>query len=189
MRGSDLPVVIIALIVSVGILIWVLRTRGLGKPVNAVDRDTKGLPRRTRSALRELISIPLERVDDVRLAAVILMIQIVRTGSPITASEKTRIFELMETPLQVEAIAATFERAWSYTQARRPFPQVAEPLVPLFREHLTEDERLHFVEMLTQVASAHSAPSDLQREALARLKRRLTGATPTLGASRNGNFG
>ncbi|KQT50114.1 hypothetical protein ASG52_08620 [Methylobacterium sp. Leaf456] len=184
-----MPVLIVAITVLAGILFWVLRAHGTVKQIREVDRDTKGLQRRAKSAIQGLIGTPLERVNDVRLAAVILMIQIVRTGSPVTASEKTRILELMENPLQVEAISATFERAWRYTEGRRPFSLVADPLVPLFRERLTEDERLHFVEMLTQVASAHSAPSELQREALVRLKRRLTGAAPALKTSRAGNFG
>lgn len=184
-----MPVLIIAITVLAGILFWILRVHGTVKQIQEVDRDTKGLQHRAKSALQGLIGTPLERVNDVRLAAVILMIQIVRTGSPVTASEKTRILELMENPLGIDTIAATFERAWRYTQERRPFSLVADPLVPLFRDRLTEDERLHLIEMLTQVASAHSAPSELQREALVRLKRRLTGAAPALAAHRAGNFG
>lgn len=184
-----MPVLIIAITVLVGVLFWILRAHSTVKQIQEVDRDTKGLQRRAKSALQGLIGTPLERVNDVRLAAVILMIQIVRTGSPVTASEKTRILELMENPLEIPTISATFERAWRYTQERRPFSLVADPLLPLLRERLTEDERMQFVEMLTKVASAHSAPSELQREALVRLKRRLSGAAPALRTSRAGNFG
>lgn len=45
------------------------------------------------------------------------------------------------------------------------------------------------MDMLTQVASAHSAPSELQREALVRLKRRLVAGKPELATSRAGHFG
>lgn len=184
-----MPVLIIAITVLVGVLFWILRVHGTVKQIQEVDRDTKGLQRRAKFALQGLIGTPLERVSDVRLAAVILMIQIVRTGSPVTASEKTRILERMENPLAIPSISATFERAWRYTEERRPFSLVADPLLPLFREALTEDERMQFIDMLTQVASAHSAPSELQREALARLKRRLAGGVPALRTNRVGNFG
>ncbi|MCP1557019.1 UNVERIFIED_ORG: hypothetical protein M2438_001093 [Methylobacterium sp. SuP10 SLI 274] len=48
---------------------------------------------------------------------------------------------------------------------------------------------MQLVEMLTNVASAHSAPSELQREALARLKRRLIAGKPELATSRADHFG
>jgi len=184
-----LPILILVAATLAGVVFWVLRVHGTVTRLREVDRDTKGLQRRTRSALADLFGSPLERVSDVRLAAVILLIQIVRTGSPITAAEKTRILELMERPLEIEAISRMFERAWAYTQARHPFSQIADPLVPLLKARLTEAERLQFVEMLRSVAAAHSAPSELQREALARLKRRLVTDRPTLVVSRTGDHG
>ena len=184
-----MPVLIIFTAVVASVLFWLLRAHYTVKQLKEIDQDTKGLQRRAKSAFESIVGSPLQRVNDVRLAAVILMIQIVRTGSPITASEKTRILELMENPLEIHTISATFERAWRYTQERRPFSLVADPLLPLFREKLTEAERMQFVDMLTKVASAHSAPSELQREALVRLKRRLSGGKPTLATNRAGNFG
>lgn len=172
-----------------GILFWVLRAHGTMKHLQEVDQDTKGLQRRAKSALQSIIGTPLGRVRDVRLAAVILMIQLVRTGSPVTAAEKTRILELMEDPLRVEAVSAMFERAWGYTQARRPFSLVADELLPLLRDSLDERERLQLVDMLSKVAAAHSAPSELQREAIVRLKRRLLSGSPALRASRSADFG
>ena len=184
-----MPILILVAAVLAGVLFWVLRVHGTVSQLREVDRDTKGLQRRAESALSDFFGTPLQRVNDVQLAVVILMIQIVRTGSPITAAEKTRILELMETPLEVEAISALFERAWRYTQARYPFSQVADPLVPLLRSRLTEAERGQLCEMLTSVASAYSAPSELQREALVRLRRRLVGGRPALAAERQGDHG
>lgn len=43
--------------------------------------------------------------------------------------------------------------------------------------------------MLSKVAGAHSSPSELQREAVARLKRRLLSGMPALKAGRSGNVG
>ncbi len=101
------------------------------------------------------------------------MIQRVRTGSPLTAREKTRILGFMETPLELERISAIFERAWTYTQARLPFSQVSDQIVSLLRETLTPPERAQPIEMPTEVAGAHSAPGALQREGIARLRRKL----------------
>ncbi|MCJ2089211.1 TerB family tellurite resistance protein [Methylobacterium sp. E-005] len=168
-----MPLILGLIGIFTAILFWVLRVHGTVKGLQVVDRDTKGLQRRAVSTFEDIVGTPLQRVRDPRLAATILMIQIVRTGSPLTASEKTRILEFMETPLQIERISATFERAWGYTQARRPFSQVSEQLVPLLRESLTPAERGDLIAMLTQVAGAHSAPSELQREGIARLRRRL----------------
>ncbi|GJD94397.1 TerB family tellurite resistance protein [Methylobacterium iners] len=182
--------VIIALLGIIGgIVFWIIRAHSAAQALGEVNRDTKGLQRRAKSALQDIIGTPLRGVRDVRLAAVILMIQLVRTGSPVTAAEKTQILEFMEDPLEVEAISTMFERAWGYTEPRRPFSLVADELLPLLRDQLTEPERLQFVEMLSKVASAHSAPSELQREAIVRLRRRLLAASPALAADRTGDFG
>lgn len=168
-----MPILLALLGVIAASLFWILRVHGTVKALQTVDRDTKGLQRWAVSILGGIFGTPLQRVRDPRLAAVILMIQLVRTGSPLTASEKTRILELMEERLEVERISATFEKAWSYTRARLPFSQVADPLVPLLRQALTLDERADLIAMLTQVAGAHSSPSELQREGITRLRRRL----------------
>jgi uncharacterized tellurite resistance protein B-like protein len=155
------------------VLFCILRAHRTVKGLQPVDRDTKGLQRGAVSTFEGIVGTPLQRVRDPRLAAVILMIQLVRTGSPLTASERSRILEFMETPLAVDRISATFEKAWVYTQARLPFSRVADALIPLLREALTAAERAELVAMLTQVAGAHSPPSELQRKGIARLKRRL----------------
>ncbi|WP_029006356.1 TerB family tellurite resistance protein [Azorhizobium doebereinerae] len=154
-------------------MFWIVYMHRTVKGLQDVDRDTKGAQRRALSAIRNIVGTPLERVRDPRLAAVILMIQLVRTGSPVTASEKTKILEFMEDPLGLEAISAAFEQAWGYTQPRYPFSQVADVLTPLLRQKLTPEERTDLIAMLNQVASAHSAPSELQSEGIVRLKKRL----------------
>lgn len=168
-----MPILLGLIGIIVAGLFWILRTHGTVKGLQEVNRDTKGLQRRAVSTFANLVGTPLQRVRDPRLAAVILMIQLVRTGSPLTASEKTQILDYMEKPLEVDRISATFERAWGYTQARLPFSQVADALAPLLRDALTPAERGELIVMLTKVAAAHSPPSELQREGIARLKRRL----------------
>lgn len=168
------------IVIGGGVLVWIVRAkRGPG-------REVEDLRRRNESPLAHLVGVPVGRLRDVRLAAVILMLQLVRTGSPVTAAEKTKILEFMEDPLRVEAASAMFEVAWGYTQARRPFAQLADALLPLLRERLTLDERLQLVDMLNSVASAHSATGELQRKAIAGLRRQLVVASPALRANRTG---
>ncbi|SDN18945.1 hypothetical protein SAMN05216360_106210 [Methylobacterium phyllostachyos] len=168
-----MPLIIVLIGITVAILFWILRVRGTVKTLRDVDRDIRGPQRRVGSAFEDIAGTPLERVRDPRLAATILMIQLVRTGSPLTASEKTQILEFMETPLEIARISASFEWAWTYTQARLPFARVADPLVPLLRRTLTPAERTELIAMLNQVAGAHSAPSQLQREGISHLRRKL----------------
>lgn len=160
-----------------GLLLWRAGRRRRRPGMDGGRRS----PRHARSGLEDIFRAPLRRVDDVRLAAVILMIQIVRTGSPITASEKTRILDFMEHPLEIEAISGVFERAWPYTQARMPFARIADDLVPLLRRHLTPTERHGLIDMLRHVAEAHSPASDLQSAAIRQLGEHLVGRTPQAG--------
>lgn len=167
---------------------FVIRAHSTAQALREVDRDTKGLQHRAKATFQSIIGTPLGRVRDVRLAAVILMIQLVRTGSPVTAAEKSRIQDFMRNPLEIESIAALYEKAWGYTEHRRPFSLVADELVPLLRTALTEPERLHLIEMLDAVASAHSPASELQREALVRLKRRLDSSITFVKANQSGGL-
>ncbi|MCJ2093544.1 TerB family tellurite resistance protein [Methylobacterium sp. J-072] len=184
-----MPILIAVVGILAAIIFWILRAHCTVQHLNDVDHDTMGLQRQAKSVLEDVFGTSLERVRDVRLAAVILMIQLVRTGSPVTASEKTRILDFMETPLGIATMSAMFERAWRYTQARLPFAQVADPLIPLLRGHLTVAERTELIDMLTKVAAAHSEPSALQREAIGRLKRRLPTENPSCVVDRRRAFG
>ncbi|GJE16802.1 tellurite resistance TerB family protein [Methylobacterium marchantiae] len=175
--------IVALLLLAAGILVWIIS----GK--RGSDTNVDEMVRRARSPLAKLIGIPIERVRDVRLAAVTLMLQVARTGSPVTAAEKSRILEFMRDPLEVEAISAMYEVAWSYTQARRPFPLLAGELLPLLRETLTPDERLQLVDMLIAVASAHSEMGELQHKAITQFREDLMAASPALKASRAGDSG
>lgn len=163
-----MPFLILLLLVC-GLLYWMWYSN------NAVQRRvTSGPDADRRGPMLALFGNRLEKVSDPRLAATILMLQLVRTGSPITAAEKTAIMELMEEPLGIANIEAIFVRAWSYTDGSRIFSPVADDLVPMLRRKLTLQERLDLVDMLRKVAGAYNEPSELQLEAIARLKRRLT---------------
>ena len=168
-----MPVLLGLLAIVGAILYWVIRAHSTVRAVQDINRDTKGLQSRVKYGLQSLIGTPLQRVRDPRLAAVILMVQLVRTGSPVTEAEEAKIMELMKHPLQIEDPPAMFGRAWDYTQARRPFSTAADELLPLLRNRLSDDERRELIEMLRQVASAYGEPSELQDEAIVRLKRRL----------------
>jgi len=83
-------------------------------------------------ALLDIVGTPLQRVCDVRLAAVILMIQLVRTGAPLTAAEKQVIFALLDDRLRIEDRQVMFERTWPLTEQSRAIRPVADALRPLF---------------------------------------------------------
>ncbi|TDR94573.1 TerB family tellurite resistance protein [Enterovirga rhinocerotis] len=167
-------VVIIGVLAIVGgILIWVLRAHSAVTAVRDLDRDTKGLRRRIRHAVQDFAGGALRRINDPRLAAAILMIQLVRAEGAMSAEEKTEILDVMETKLGLPDPAATFEKAWGYTEPGRPFSIFADELLPLFRKSLDARERDDLVGMLRRIAAADAPPSDLQGEAVIRLKKRL----------------
>jgi uncharacterized tellurite resistance protein B-like protein len=172
--------VLLAVAAAAGGLYWLLRSSKASKPAQ-MQAEQAPRPRSLDRGIDlpdpdVLARRPLHKLEDVRLAAVILMIQLVRTGAPLTASEKNVIFDLMADPLEIEDRQAMYELAWRMTDRGRVFSPVADDLAPLLMDRLTLAERLDFIEMLSKVASAYGEASDLQREAIVRLKRRLTGS-------------
>lgn len=162
---------LIALLGAVAFLLY--RAQGAARAVKDLDYETKGLQRRAKRAFANVFGTPLSRVRDPKLAAVILMIQLVRTGSPVTAVEKTAILDQMAGPLEVENPQAMFEQAWGYTENRAFFSMVSDELLPILRDHLTVDERETLIEMLQKTADAYNGASELQQSSINRLKKRL----------------
>lgn len=159
--------------VAIAVLFFLLRANSTVKAVKELDQDTKGLQHRAKGLFHRIVGTPLGRIRDPRLAATVLMIQLVRTGSPVTATEKTKILELMEDPLGIKDASAMFEKAWGYTQPRAFFSNYADELLPLLVDRLAIDERRQLISMLTDVASAYSEASELQTAAINRLEKRL----------------
>ncbi len=155
------------------VLYWIWRANYAVQTIKTLDRDTKGLQRQARWTGRAVLGTAIERIQDPRLAATILMIQLVRSNSRITAAEKTQIMELMEDPLRVANIERIFVRGWGYTEQNHAFSRIAEDLTPMLRRKLDRDERRQLIGMLTKVAGAYSEPSDLQTESLDRFNRHL----------------
>src|SRR6476659_779364 len=84
-REAPMPILLGLIAIILAGLFWILRVHGTVRGLQAVDRDTKGLQRQALSTFEAFVGTPLQRVRDPRLAATILMIQLVRTGSPLTA--------------------------------------------------------------------------------------------------------
>jgi len=166
--------VLLGLVIIVSVVFWIMRKRAAAK-ARKISQNVNELQRPISLGLPDT-ETPLQRVRDPRLAAVILMIQLIRTGSPVTAAERTKIMELMEHPLEIKNISGMFQKAWAYTEPRRPFSLAADELQPLLRKCLSDDECTELLSMLRQVAGAYSEPSELQAEAIVRLKRRLLGS-------------
>ena len=155
------------------ILYFLIRARYAVREVRELDRDTKMLQHRARNGIERLIGSPLSRIRDPRLAATILMIQLVRTGSPITAAERSTIHANMRDRMQVEDTEAMFRRAFGYTRERAFFSIFAEELGPLLRSKLDAQERADLLDMLSEVASAYGEASKLQAGSLVRMRKIL----------------
>lgn len=166
-------VVIGVLAVVGGLIVWLLRAQGAARAVRDLDRDTQGIRRRIRHAVQDFRAHPLRRIDDPRLAATILMIQLVRAEGHMSADEKVRILAMMERRLGLSPPEPMFETAWTHTEASRPFSIYADDLLPLLRDSLYLQERYDLVEMLGHVAHADGPPSELQEEAVTRLRKRM----------------
>jgi uncharacterized tellurite resistance protein B-like protein len=166
-------VVIGALAMLGAIAFWILRARNAVSAVRELDHDTRGMRRRIRHAIQDFRAGSLRRINDPRLAATILMIQIVRAEGHMTADEKTRILSLMETKLGLSPPQPIFEKAWAATQANRPFSLFCDDLLPLLRDRLTPEERDDLIDMLHGVSGADTPATELQGEAVTRLRKRL----------------
>ncbi|CAM5771391.1 hypothetical protein LMIY3S_03492 [Labrys miyagiensis] len=168
----------LAIAAGAGGLYWLIRRNGKIQARDAAGRRDAPAPPLNKDPDSPdpgaLARRSLHQIQDVRLAGVVLMIQLVRTGAPLTAAEKNVIYDLMADPLGIEDRQAMFEAAWQLTDRGRVFSPVADDLAPLLASHLTMDERLEFIGMLSKVANAEGMASDLQKEAIVRLKRRLT---------------
>ncbi len=161
-----------------GIYFLIRRLHGSVRTVKQFGEETQELQHTAGSLGFMLFGSHLARVSDPRLAATILMLQLVRSGSHVTAAEKTQIMELMDTPLGISNVETIFTRAWGYTDARRAFSPVADELVPMLRRRLGSDEAEQLVEMLLSVANAYGEASELQLAGIARLRRRLGASEP-----------
>lgn len=167
-------VVVFAILAVLGaVLFWVLRANMAVRAVRELDQDTRNVRRRIKHAVQDMIGTPLGRVGDPRLAAAILMIQLVRAEGHMVAEEKTAIIDLLGTKLGAPDPAVLFEKAWGYTHAGRPFSYFADELLPLLKRQLTFEECRDLLAMLQRVADAEASPSELQSEAITRLRKRL----------------
>ena len=138
-----MPIFIAIAGLAAAALFWVLRAHNTVKAVKELDADTKGVQRQIAGGLQTIFGSRLERVRDPRLAAAILMIQLVRTGSPVTAQEKTAILEALGDELKAADPSALFARAWDYTTPRLFFSRVSDELTPLLRDKLDLSEKEH----------------------------------------------
>jgi hypothetical protein len=96
---------------SVVVFYWIYWANSAVKAAKEPNDETRGLQRGVKHGLHNIIGTPLRRVRDVRLAAVMLMIQLVRTGAPLTPAQKQKIFASLDDPLRIEDRQVMFERA------------------------------------------------------------------------------
>lgn len=166
--------IVVAILSGIATIFYLIfRAHSTARFVRELDRDTHGLKSRARRALEGLIGSRYSRIRDPRLAATILMIQLVRTGTPLTAAERLQIMALIREPMQVDDPERMFRKAWRYTKRRGSFTSIATDMMPMLRARLSVDERFQLIGMLRQTASAYGGESELQALMIARLQRQL----------------
>lgn len=166
-----MPLTIVALCFAVAAILWLLR---VGFDTLRPGSDEARGRRRFRLGAPDLMAgTALRLVNDVRLASVVLMIQLVRMDAPLSMLQKNAILALMENPLGIAPRQSMYERAFQLTERGRPFGAVAEELLPLLLVRLSQAERAQLVGILTQVAGSSGGASEAQRIALAGLRQRL----------------
>ncbi len=161
-----------------GIIFWIWRLSFAVKVIKEVHEDTSDLRRRARDAAGAFMGTRLQRIDDPRLAATILMLQLLRSSSHITEAERTCITGFMREPMQISSVRATYAKAWDLTDPNRVFESVADELIPLLRRALDRREQLELVDMLKAVANAYAQASSMQTGAIDQFRRRLMRERP-----------
>jgi uncharacterized tellurite resistance protein B-like protein len=166
--------IVIAILSGIAaIFYWMFRLQWAARSIRDLDRNTPRLRNRSKRAFDRLVGSRHSRIRDPRLAATVLMIQLVRTGAPLTHAERRQIIALLAGPLGIGDPDAMFRKAWRYTRRRGSFPSMADDMVPMLRVRLSVDERFQLIGMLRQTAAAYGGESELQAQMIARLQRQL----------------
>ena len=165
-----MPALIVVAAVIVGVLSWIVRRLRAKRRADVRADVADGVGDRAGVWLVEPELGRLRQIDDTRFAVAILMLQIVRTGSPVTGAERARMLQFLADPLQVGDPAAMLDKAMGQAAVRRAFHLTAGAVLPLLRRRLTRDEQEALLAMLNAVAGVHNPPSARQGAALARFR-------------------
>ncbi|MBA8881551.1 TerB family tellurite resistance protein [Phyllobacterium myrsinacearum] len=166
--------IIVAILSGIASLFYLIfRLQSAARSVRELDKDTHHLRNKGKRVFEGFIGSRHGRIRDPRLAATVLMIQLVRTGAPLTNDERLKIIALVRGPMQINDPDRMFRKAWRYTTRRGSFPSIARDMMPMLRARLSVDERFQLIGMLRQAAAAYSEESELQAEMIAGLQRQL----------------
>ena len=163
--------ILLGVVLVIAVTAFLMSRRGKPRPQAKATRSLPNVGASTAKAASRLAE-----VRDPKLAAAVLMIQLVRTGAPVTSAEKAAILDLLETRLKVKQPEKMYDEAWAYTENRAFFSLMSDQLLPLLKDRLGGEERLQLIDMLQQTASAYNGASELQQSSISRLKKRLMDA-------------
>jgi uncharacterized tellurite resistance protein B-like protein len=159
----------------VGVVLWRMsQAASAARDVADAANEVSSLARRF-SWWRKTSRNPLDAVTDTREAATAMMVAIAQYDGNITERERSAI---------VSAISQTFNATDKQAeellaQARFLVKDVVDPsncfnrLAPLMAKQLGANERGELIEMLTKIANADGAPSDVVAQSIGQLQRRL----------------
>lgn len=167
---------LIAILGAVATIVFlVYRLRNAASQGKEIHDDVKGAIRRGRWN-KQVQGRLIERIEDPREAAAILMVQIAAYDGEVTAGQKQQIENLMVINFDCDAE----EAQGFYSFGRMAIGQIndaANSLAKLMRpmkESLTLSEMKGFVRMLETVAELEGTPTDRQRHLIAVVRRALS---------------
>jgi uncharacterized tellurite resistance protein B-like protein len=162
---------VIALILSTlafWLLYWFFQMGGFDHFLNrSAQRKEEARRREAREAAK---LVPLRALDDPRDAATVLMLLMARAGGDPTREQIATIEGKLRSVFGFEQeLPERMTQARFIAQQTDSFERAASAFADLFKDKLTEDERLQLVEMIEEVA-LNEGPSQTQIEAITAFK-------------------
>lgn len=167
--------IVLGILAAVGVIaFWIMRanqaaqaSRELGEAVG----DASGAVRRFFWRRRTQVD-PIKQIEDPRLAATAMMCALAQSDSLLTDRERQVILEQMAHYLEVGGQAAEemFAEARWLTKEMRDLDTFLRRLAAPVNQLCSAEEKAQLLEMLSAVADAEGVVSELQQEAIRRLR-------------------
>ena len=158
-----------------GILFWLYRARAMGEAARELTdtvETVQGAWRRHK--FRSKAERPLlDDVDDVRVAAVAMIMAVAESSGPISAGQEEAIVNLIETKFEIADGAELVAYArWLVKESPDP-NNVSMRLMNVFNSSLGDREKDELLDMIRSMSARSGKLEPVQAEALTRLTDRL----------------
>jgi uncharacterized tellurite resistance protein B-like protein len=170
--------IVLGILSAVGFLAYLLyranQAAEVGQALGDAASDGKSLIRRFFWRRRTVVD-PVRAIDDPRLAASVMMYVIGRCDGDITETEKTVILTQMRDVLELsepEAKEMQAQARWLTTDARDETTFLRRASRSILA-HCDDREKRQLIDMLRTVAEIDDGASDVQEDAIRRLRHDL----------------